>query len=131
MSEYPTAVISTSKGDLRVELISTPGDVWIQDPDFVDTGGVSGSQILESIRWMGVIYTAGTYNQSGNPAIYGSLVAKEGFGTSGTPEVWFDQRLKSGLPFSFNSEGSIARWTEDNPNDVALGGPAPWMLDVF
>jgi hypothetical protein len=102
-------------GDLVYGGAGSAPTIWAETPDLT----------FEQIQCNhhGVIYTDGIYDQSGQRFVYGSIVAYGGFGTGGSPDVYYDYRLASGLPFSFNSEVSIARWTEDNPNDVALGGP--------
>jgi hypothetical protein len=98
-------------GNFEVGGQGTPPAVWIQDPDEVANPG-AGSQHLENIRHMGVIYAEGVYAQQGNQVTYGSIVARGGFGSGGTPDVWYDARLRDGMPFSFNSEVSVAHWEE-------------------
>jgi hypothetical protein len=99
-------------GDFYSGGAGSPPQVWIQDPELIESGGASGSQHLESTRFMGLIYTSGSYTQQGNPITYGAVLAEEGFGTGGTPDIWYDARLKTGLPFAFNSEVSVALWAE-------------------
>jgi hypothetical protein len=98
-------------GSFHVGGAGSPPAVWIQDPDKVIDPS-TGTEVLENVRHMGVIYCDGVYEQQGNQITYGSLIARGGFGTGGTPDVWYDERLRSGLPFAFNSEVSVARWEE-------------------
>jgi len=57
-----------------------------------------GIPILQPINWYGVIYTSGTWDAQGNGLFFGSIVTRNGVlgGTSGTPDVWFDERLVKG-----------------------------------
>jgi len=57
-----------------------------------------GIPISQDINWYGVIYTSGTWDAQGNGTFFGSIVTRRGVlgGTSGTPDVWFDERLIKG-----------------------------------
>lgn len=99
-------------GDLYIGGSGSPPAVWIQNPEYVQSEGASGAQELVNIRFMGLLYTSGTYAQQGNAATYGAIIAENGFGTGGTPDVWYDESLRLGLPFSFTSEVSVALWQE-------------------
>jgi hypothetical protein len=54
----------------------------------------------------GVLYCAGTIDVTGNPVVYGSVVAQKGFTGSGTFDVWYNWRLKDGLPITPGNVGS-------------------------
>lgn len=41
----------------------------------------------------GVLYVEGSFEQTGNMIFFGSILAQGDFGKSGSPDVWFDERL--------------------------------------
>jgi hypothetical protein len=57
-----------------------------------------GIPLLTPINWYGVIYTSGTWDAQGNASFFGSVVTRRGVlgGTSGTPDLYFDERLIKG-----------------------------------
>ncbi len=56
-----------------------------------------GLPIVQPVNWYGVIYTSGTWEAAGNGKFFGSIVTRSGvISTSGTPDVWFDERLIKG-----------------------------------
>jgi hypothetical protein len=54
----------------------------------------------------GVMYAAGTMSFQGNPVVYGSLVAEKGYGSGGTPEIYYNHKLKDGLQIPQGNIGS-------------------------
>jgi len=44
----------------------------------------------------GVFYNEGRYAGSGNIRVYGSMLMREGFSATGSPEIWFDESLAKG-----------------------------------
>jgi hypothetical protein len=54
----------------------------------------------------GVIYTAGTMHFQGNPVIYGALISNGGYASGGTPDVYYNPRLKDGLQIPVGNVGS-------------------------
>jgi hypothetical protein len=52
----------------------------------------------------GVLYSTGTMNFTGNPGIFGAVVAESGFGSGGTPDIWYDwdirRRISNMIPTS-------------------------------
>lgn len=100
-------------GNFRVSGWNAAPASWIQDPGMLDNDpSTTGSQILANVRHTGVIYTVGQYQQQGGQLTYGSIIARGGFGSGGTPDVYYDYRLKDGLAFPFDSEVAVARWEE-------------------
>jgi hypothetical protein len=79
-------------GNIEIGGAGGPPDIWIQDPEFLASGGVFGTQELQGVRHMGVIYTDGVYLQEGNQITYGAIIARGGFGTGGTPNVYYNAR---------------------------------------
>ncbi len=57
----------------------------------------------------GVLYCAGTIDVTGNPVVFGSVVAENGFTGSGTFDVWYNWRLKDGLQLPQGNVGSNFR----------------------
>lgn len=45
----------------------------------------------------GILFVTGSFGNTGNPRVYGSMVSKVGQTGTGTPEVFFNTRLKAGL----------------------------------
>lgn len=78
----PPALTNAEKPDL-----SDPGDI---DKIFLD----------------GVLYAAGTAEMGGNCGVYGSVVAERGFLGGGTPNIYFNHKLKDGLELENGNVGS-------------------------
>ena len=61
---------------------------------------------LSQIFLEGVLYAAGTVEMSGNCGVYGSVVAQRGFSGGGTPDIWYNHQLASGLQIGNGNVGS-------------------------
>jgi hypothetical protein len=57
----------------------------------------------------GIIAVQGTYTGTGNEQIYGSLYVDRGFLGTGTPDVFYNYRLKDGFP-PIASDVELIRW---------------------
>lgn len=77
-----------------------PSPLLAQRPDLVKVQ-------LENIYLDGVIYSAGTMNLGGNPRIYGAAAAEKGFVGSGTPDIYYNAKLKDGLDLPVGNIGSV------------------------
>lgn len=62
---------------------------------------------LQKIFLEGVLYAAGTMSMGGNAGIYGSIVAERGYVGGGTPDVWYNFKLASGLELGNGNIGSV------------------------
>jgi hypothetical protein len=101
-------------GDVTMNVSGTQG-IWIQDPDRVADPN-AGSERQENLFMNGLFYAEGTVETMGSQAIYGAIFARGGFAGNGGPEIWYDARLANGLPFSFNSNVTVARVVELSPD---------------
>lgn len=61
---------------------------------------------LSQIFLEGVLYSAGTVEMSGNCGVYGSVVAQRGFSGGGTPDIYYNHDLASGLILNNGNIGS-------------------------
>jgi len=83
------------------------------DGDTDDTNNPSES--LPKVYLDGVLYTAGWMDLAGNPVVYGSVVAEKGYASGGTPEIYYNYRLKDGLEIPKGNVGSVFTITlQDN-----------------
>ena len=64
---------------------------------------------LPAIYLDGVLYSAGRIDLGGNPGIYGSILAQNGFFTTGTPNIYYNHRLLTGLEIPKGNVGSVFR----------------------
>ncbi len=98
-----------------------------EDSDGVISGGVPNGSDLSKIFLDGVIYSAGTMSLSGNAGIYGCAVAQKGFTGGGTPNIWYNWRLKNGLNLQNGNAGSrfrtVLRKTEALGESIAQTPP--------
>ena len=62
---------------------------------------------LDDIFLDGVMYIAGTIRFGGNPRIYGSVIAEEGYRSGGTPDIYYNHKLKDGLEYNKGNLGSV------------------------
>ncbi|MCL5270278.1 MAG: hypothetical protein M1457_06965 [bacterium] len=80
----------------------TPPSAVGVDPD-------GNPHTLSKIFLDGVLYGAGTIDFAGNPGVYGSIVAMRGFIGGGTPDIYYNSALASGLEISHGNLGSILK----------------------
>jgi len=57
----------------------------------------------------GLMYTSGTTHFGGNPVIYGSVVSEKGYLSGGTPDIYYNHKLKDGIPIDPGNVGSVFR----------------------
>jgi len=65
---------------------------------------------LVKVRHQGLFYSSGQMSQQGQNLLYGSCVAKRGFGAGGCPNVYYDYRLRNGSLFPFSSNVRTVLW---------------------
>jgi hypothetical protein len=70
----------------------------------------NNTHTLVAVRHQGLFYASGQYDQQGQNTIYGSCVAKGGFGAGGCPEVWYDYRLQYGNLMTTGSNVRRVLW---------------------
>lgn len=51
------------------------------------------TESISKCFWQGLLYTYGTYSDSGSGRLYGAIFAENGYGAGGCPEVYYDWRL--------------------------------------
>ncbi len=51
----------------------------------------------------GLFWSWGTVNMGGNPIVYGSIYAEDGYAAGGTPDVYYNYRMADGSWLSLNS----------------------------
>ena len=56
---------------------------------------------------VGVVYTHGKFESTGNPVIYGSIVCRGSYGAGGTPDVYYNINLELGDPQPISSRARI------------------------
>jgi hypothetical protein len=78
--------------------VGSPPALTVTNPN------TSASQSLPQIFLDGVLYTAGTLSLSGNAGVFGSAIAEGGFVGGGTPDVYYNVQLASGIPFPVTSQ---------------------------
>lgn len=69
--------------------VGGPPPLEISDPD--------GNSITENIWLNGVLYSAGDIEFTGNPMIFGSVLAENGFDGGGTPDIYYNEDLADGM----------------------------------
>lgn len=65
------------------------------------------TESLNKIYLDGVLYSAGTLELGGNAGIYGCAVAEKGFVGGGTPDIYYNHRLRDGLELPKGNIGSV------------------------
>ncbi len=65
------------------------------------------TESLDKIYLDGVLYSAGTLELGGNAGIYGCAVAERGFVGGGTPDIYYNHRLRDGLELPKGNLGSV------------------------
>lgn len=62
---------------------------------------------LTAVYLDGVLYASGVADMQGNPVIFGSVVTDAGFASGGTPEIYYNHKLKDGLEIPKGNIGSV------------------------
>lgn len=57
--------------------------------------GEQEDPISLSANIKGVLYATGSMDFQGSPVIFGAVVAERGFGSGGTPDIWYDWSVRS------------------------------------
>ena len=57
----------------------------------------------------GLMYVSGTMEFKGNPVIYGSVVSERGYKGTGTADIYYNHKLKDGIPIDPGNVGSVFR----------------------
>jgi hypothetical protein len=72
--------------------------VAASSPDDCTSNGldVDGAMVPLDVILDGVLYNEGDYDSQGNCAYYGSLLIQGTVGGTGTPDIWFDEKLLKG-----------------------------------
>jgi hypothetical protein len=72
--------------------------VAASSPDDCTSNGldVDGAMVPIDVILDGVLYNEGDYDSQGNCAYYGSLLIQGTVGGTGTPDIWFDEKLLKG-----------------------------------
>jgi len=85
-----------------------PYDLPTAEMPVLDINGQVILQVtnLPTVYLDGVIYTSGTMRFTGNPTVYGALISNGGYLSGGTPEVYYNPRLKDGLQIPVGNVGS-------------------------
>jgi hypothetical protein len=84
-----------------------PADLVADKPIKNLDGSISFQQTtLNKVYLDGVLYMAGTAHFQGNPVIYGSVIAQKGYLSGGTPDIYFNHKLKDGLEIPKGNIGS-------------------------
>lgn len=62
---------------------------------------------LASIYLDGVLYSAGRLDLGGNSRIFGSVIAQKGYYSNGTPDIYYNYKLKDGFEIEKGNVGSV------------------------
>lgn len=85
-----------------------PADLPTAEKPILNADGSITLQVtnLPKVFLDGVIYTSGTMQFKGNPVVYGALVSNGGYLSGGTPDIYYNPRLKDGLQIPVGNVGS-------------------------
>lgn len=74
-------------------------NVWMKNPDQyqADPSGLSTGQSIANCYMDGILFVAGAMGRTGNASVYGTVIAKGGYGGGGSPDIYYNTRLKDGL----------------------------------
>ncbi|AXA35585.1 hypothetical protein BRCON_0808 [Candidatus Sumerlaea chitinivorans] len=93
---------STSGGGAFPTVLMKNPDEYAADP----TGSSTGTRIANCYL-DGLLYVTGSLSRTGNATIYGCIVTKNGYGGTGSPDIYYNSRLKAGLFSSVSVYGSL------------------------
>ncbi|PKO17532.1 hypothetical protein CVU37_08570 [candidate division BRC1 bacterium HGW-BRC1-1] len=88
---YLNSDFSTSGGGGFPSVLMKNPDQFAADPSG-STGTNTAGCYMD-----GILYVAGTMGRTGNASVYGTIIAKGGYGGSGSPDIYYNSRLKEGL----------------------------------
>jgi predicted double-glycine peptidase len=81
--------------DTNNNIIPCPSS-WTPDKCTSNGYDVDGGVVQLTVTLDGVLYNEGDYNSTGNDAFFGSLLINGNVTGTGTPDVWFDEKLIKG-----------------------------------
>jgi hypothetical protein len=96
------------EGTFSIGGLGATTNITAQDPDQVQNEQ-PGTHTL-GVHINGLIYTTGDFESSGNPVIYGAVIAEGGFTGAGNPDIWYNKSFEDGLPFL--NKTSKQNWRE-------------------
>jgi hypothetical protein len=73
--------------------------VWMKNPDQYrqDPTGKTTGQAIANCYLDGILFLTGNMSRTGNATVYGSVICKGGYGGSGSPDIYYNTRLREGL----------------------------------
>lgn len=84
--------------NMDVSGVGGPPPLSMTDPN--------GTAVTQDVWLNGVLYAAGDIEFTGNPIIFGSVLAENGFSGGGTPDVYYNQDLQDGMILDDGNVGS-------------------------
>jgi len=80
------------------EILDPDGNPYVVDPDLDNPDRKEEFGVNHN----GLIYSWGEINVGGTPTVYGSVYTVKGYGSGGTPEVYYNYRMKDGSWLKMN-----------------------------
>jgi hypothetical protein len=73
--------------------------VWMKNPDEYrqDPTGKTTGRAVSNCYLDGILFLTGNMSRTGNASVYGSVISKGGYGGGGSPDIYYNSRLKEGL----------------------------------
>ena len=112
--DYSGSITQCSKGliyvagDLSLRGSGSPPGIKIENPTEITGGSARGAgAFTANVYHDGIIFTYGNYIYQGNPILYGSVIAKGYFDCGGTPNVYYNARLKTGEPYPVSTRARV------------------------
>lgn len=81
----------------------------VGEPPFVNVPHPDGGSQSMQVYLDGVLYVSGTIDFAGDPIIFGSVVAEEGFSGEGSPDIYYNEDLSDGLVLGNGNVGAPFR----------------------
>ncbi|GEM_PF-3066411 len=86
-------------------------DITVKNPDQYD-GLAAGETSLTDVHIHGVVYATGDITSTGNPKVFGAILAEGLIDVSGNTEVWYDRSLIDGHLGPKQPNTIKAKWRE-------------------
>jgi hypothetical protein len=94
-------------GNFRQAGEGEPEDLLVEKPVLNQDGTISLEEVTLPLVYLdGVMYIAGRADFRGNPVVFGSLVVEQGYDSRGTPDIYYNYKLKDGLDIRKGNVGS-------------------------
>lgn len=92
-------------GSLSISGAGNPPSIPVKNPDEVTNDQPASTNV--NVYHDGIVFTWGDYRNTGNNVIYGSVITNGNYDGGGTPNIYYNEALRSGQPQPLSSAVNV------------------------